>query len=295
MDNDNEFIHVDEQSPDGPEPASSQTLSPIRGFYWLERSLSEIYVPHFKDWFIAALIFSAITTIIPAVIPLAAFPLAIINPLFVAGLLIGAHRIYRNDNSHNASPLQPLQMLEAFKHKQVANIVIYAVITIVLAIAILLILALIIGIDNLQSIDFALISAGNEDYAKELFKMISPAIVWALLLGILFSLATWFAVSLIIFSEQKALPAIGNSFVGGLKNFFAIVVLALVAIVCLIIIALIASLVLAMFGNLATNPVFNIIIETLFTALLLPIGIGVTYIAYREIFLGDIQKSDKSL
>ena len=48
MDNNNEFIHEDEQQSSDFEPAQSQTVSPLRGFFWLERSLSDIYIPHLK-------------------------------------------------------------------------------------------------------------------------------------------------------------------------------------------------------------------------------------------------------
>ena len=126
-------------------------------------------------------------------------------------------------------------------------------------------------------------------------KTISHVIPWAALLAILVSLATWFAVSLILFSNQKAIPAIGNSFVGGLKNFFAVLVFVIVLIVCMIVVVLISSLVLSMFAPLITSSYASVLINTVINALAIPIFIGVTYIAYREIFLGDITKSDKSL
>lgn len=290
MDNNNEFIHEDEQSPNEPQPTQSQTVSPLRGFYWLERSLSEIYVPHFKDWFMAALLYSVITTFIPGVLPSSSVVMAIINPLLIAGLLIGAHHIYTQQGK-----VKPLQMFEAFQHPRVAQIVLYAVITIVLGIAIIGILMAIVGMDNVSGIDWQRFVAGDEAYVRSVLKMIAPAIAWGVLLLILFSLATWFAVSLILFSEQKAFPAIGNSFVGGLKNFFAVLVFAIVALICFIVVALIMSLILGMFGSIVTNPIINLVIDTLFSALIVPIFIGVTYIAYREIFLGDIAKSEKSL
>ncbi|GAA4357745.1 BPSS1780 family membrane protein [Kangiella marina] len=290
MDNNNEFIHEDEQKANDVEPAQSQTVSPLRGFFWLERSLSDIYAPNFKSWFVAALIYSAITGIIPALVPATALIIAIANPLLVAGLLIGAHNVYKQQGD-----IKPLQMFEAFKHKNIAQLVIYTVAAIALGLGIIFILMSIVGMEVLSGIDAARIESGDEAYFTSVLKTISPAIPWAALLIILFSLATWFAVSLILFSDQKAVPAIGNSFVGGLKNFFAVLVFIIVLIVCGFVLILISSLVLAMFGSLLENPFVDVLFNVLINALALPIFIGVTYIAYREIFLGDITKSDKSL
>ena len=290
MDNNNEFIHEDEQQPNNFEPAQSQTVSPLRGFFWLERSLSDIYVPNFKGWFIAALIYSFITNFIPALLPATALILAIVNPIFIAGLLLGAHHVYKQQGE-----VKPLQMFEAFKHQTIGQLVLYTIAAIVLVIAAILILMSIIGFDTLNGIDVARIEAGDEAYGMSVLKTISHVIPWAALLAILVSLATWFAVSLILFSNQKAIPAIGNSFVGGLKNFFAVLVFVIVLIVCMIVVVLISSLVLSMFAPLITSSYASVLINTVINALAIPIFIGVTYIAYREIFLGDITKSDKSL
>ncbi|WP_223668577.1 BPSS1780 family membrane protein [Kangiella shandongensis] len=290
MDNNNEFIHEDEQEPQGSEPARSRTVSPVRGFYWLERSLSEIYVPHFKHWFIAALVYTIITSVIPAFLPSLSIVMAIINPLLIAGLLVGAHKVYTQQGA-----IKPAQIFEAFQHPKIAQVVLYAVIAILLAIIMMSILASMVGMENLKGIDLARIEAGDEAYARSVFELIAPAIPWAVLLLILFSLATWFAISLILFSDQKAFPAIANSFIGGLKNFFAVLILAIVGLICIIVIAFIGTLVLSIFGSLLTNPYINLLIDALVTTLAVPIGVGTTYIAYREIFLGDISKSEKSL
>ena len=290
MDNNNEFIHEDEQSPNQYEPAQSQTISPLRGFFWLERSLSEIYVPHFKAWFVAALIYSAMTTLIPALVPPVAFLFAIINPMLVAGLLLGAHSVYTKQ-----SDVKPLQLLEGFKHKNVVQLVVYTILVIAMFIVAIIILMSIIGFDTLGAIDPVRIQAGDETYVTSVFKQLSPAIPWAVLLFLFFSLATWFSVSLILFSGQNALSSLGNSLVGGLKNFFAVLVFVLVLFVCGIILILLSSLILAMFGSLLANPFVNLLFNVIINTLVMPIFIGVTYIAYREIFLGDITKSEKSL
>ncbi|AKE51473.1 BPSS1780 family membrane protein [Kangiella geojedonensis] len=290
MDNNNEFIHEDEQQPSDFEPAQSQTVSPLRGFFWLERSLSDIYIPHFKSWFIAALVYSFITNFIPALLPPTALVLAIINPILIAGLLLGAHQVYKQQGD-----VKPLQMFEAFKHRTIGQLVLYTVAAITLVIGAILILMSIIGFETLNGIDVARIEAGDEAYGLSVLKTMSHAIPWAALLVILVSLATWFAVSLILFSNQKAIPAIGNSFVGGLKNFFAVLVFVIVLIVCMIAVVMISSLVLSMFSSLISSPYIQALINVVINALATPILIGVTYIAYREIFLGDITKSDKSL
>ncbi|MBV34579.1 MAG: hypothetical protein CMP47_03875 [Rickettsiales bacterium] len=290
MDNNNEFIHEDEQSPSPYEPAQSQTVSPLRGFFWLERSLSEIYAPHFKVWFVAALIYSLMTTLIPALLPPTAFLFAIINPMLVAGLLLGAHAVYTKQGS-----VKPLQLFEAFKHPNVVQLLIYTVLAILLVVAAVLILMSVIGFDTLNAIDLVRVQSGDEAYVTSVFKQLSPAIPWAVLLFLFISLATWFAVSLILFSGQNALASLGNSLLGGLKNFFAVLVFVLTLIVCGIVIVLLSSLIVTMFGSLLANPFVNLIFDLVVNALVIPIFIGVTYIAYREIFLGDITKSENSL
>ena len=290
MDNNDEFIHEDKQPPQDFEPAQSQTVSPIRGFYWLERSLSEIYVPHFKSWFIAALVYSVITSVIPAFLPASALVLAIVNPLFVAGLLLGAHHVYKKQGE-----VKPLQMMAAFQHKRIAQLLLYTVAAVVFVLLATFILVAVIGFDSLKGFDLAGIEAGSEASMKAAFKIISPAIPWAILLIILIGLATWFAMSLILFSNQNAIPAIGNSLVGGLKNFFAVLVFILVLFVCAIVLMLISALVLSIFAGIIANPYVNLVLNVIINALTVPIFVGVTYIAYREIFLGDMTKSEKSL
>lgn len=290
MDNNNEFIHEDEQKPSDFEPAQSQTISPIRGFFWLERSLSDIYAPNFKGWFVAALIYSLLTNFIPALIPASSFIMAIVNPLLIAGLLLGADAVYKKQGS-----VKPLQMFEAFKHKNIGQLVLYTIAAILMVFIATMILMSYIGLEVINGIDMARIEAGDEQYGMSVLKKVAPAIPWAALLAILISLATWFAVSLILFSNQKALPAIGNSFVGGLKNFFAVLVFVVVLIVCLVVIVLITSLILSMFAALIANPYIQVLINVVINALAVPVFIGVTYIAYREIFLGDITKSENSL
>lgn len=290
MDNNNEFIHEDEQKPSDFEPAQSQTISPIRGFFWLERSLSDIYAPNFKGWFVAALIYSLFTTFIPALVPASALIITIINPILIAGLLLGAHAVYKKQGS-----VKPLQMFEAFKHQNIGQLVLYTVAAILMVFIATFILMSYIGLDVINTIDMARIQAGDGQYRMSALKKVAHAIPWAVLLGILISLATWFAVSLILFSNQKAIPAIGNSFMGGLKNFFAVLVFVVVLIVCLFVVVLISSLILSMFAPLIASPYIQALINVVINALVSPIFIGVTYIAYREIFLGDITKSDKSL
>lgn len=290
MDNNNEFIHEDEQTPSQYEPAQSQTMSPLRGFFWLERSLSEIYAPHFKMWFVAALIYSLMTTLIPALVPLTAFLFAIINPMLIAGLLLGAHAIYTKQGG-----IKPLQLFEAFKHPNVVQLLIYTLLAIVLLILAVIVLMSIIGFDTLSAIDLVRIQSGDETYLASVFKQLSPAIPWAVLLFLFISLATWFAVSLILFSGQNALASLGNSLLGGLKNFFAVLVFILTLIVCAIVLVLLSSIIATMFGSILANPFIGLLFDLLINTLVMPIFIGVTYIAYREIFLGDITKSEKSL
>lgn len=290
MDNNNEFIHEDEQQPNDSETTQSRTVSPMRGFFWLERSLSEVYVPYFKSWFVASLIYTFITSILPAFVPMTAIIIALAKPLLLAGLLIGAHLVYTQQTS-----IKPLQMFEAFKSPRVGQVLLYILSAFILAMVLAFILISIVGSETFSGIDLQRIESGDQLYLQSVLKQLAPAIPWGALLIIMLSLATWFAVSLILFSGQDAFPAIGNSFIGGLKNFFAVLVLVIVGFVCLLALTFISGLLLTMLGNLATNPYFNMIFTIITGALMVPIGVGVTYIAYREIFLGDIKKSENSL
>ncbi|NVK22447.1 MAG: hypothetical protein HWD86_08000 [Kangiellaceae bacterium] len=288
MNNDQpEFIHENEEQP---QPAHARLVSPLRGFYWLERGLSDIYIPHFKNWFVVGLVFAVITNLIPAFIPQIALLVGVLNPMFLAGALIGANRIYQQQGS-----VTPTQIFEGFSHKNKANLWFYTAVTIVLVILVFMIIMMLIGPEKLQGLDLARIEAGDEAYATSVLSLFLPILPWMIVLGIALTLATWFAPSLILFHDKKAVPAVFDSFSGGARNILAVIIMLVIAFVSFFVIVLGFSLLLAAFGSLVQSIYFKLALNLVSAALVFPIMISVTYIAYREVFLEDITKSEKSL
>lgn len=289
MDNDNEFIHEDDNN-NAPQPSNPQVVAPSRGFYWLERSLSEIVVPHFGKWFIAGLIYSVVVTLASLVSPALSMIVGILNPIFFAGGYLGAHKVY-----NNTGDIQPGQFFQGFAHSKKVQLLLYSLALIVIVVIAFLIIGSFIGIDALQSIDLAALEAGNQVAAEAVAEMFLSVIGWILLFGFIITLTNWFAPNLILFEDNNAINSMGNSLITGLKNILPFLVLGLVLIGCAIALFLIAFVVMLIVGAILPPNIGQIVMQTLINAAVIPIMIGVGYISYREVFLGDIKKSDNSL
>ncbi|MCW9028881.1 MAG: BPSS1780 family membrane protein [Kangiella sp.] len=296
MDNDNEFIHVDEeQQTPQPNNAQAQIVSPGRGYHWVERSLSEIFVPHFGKWFLAGLIYSLITTILPLLGIILAALVMILNPLFFAGGYLGAHKVQQKTGE-----VTPQQFFEGFTHPRKFALLAYCGIYILIILAISFAFFSAIDVEALAALNWEVMQSGQDQLAvqaevKALAELIGPYFIWMFLSFVALSLAGWFAPNLILFQQQNPLAALLNSFIGGIKNILAMIILVLVMIGIAIIIGLILMLAGLIISALMPPMAAELLMNTLVGAILLPIIIGIGYISYREVYLGDVKKSQNSL
>lgn len=295
MDNNNEFIHVDEEQSPPPPNGQAKVVSPSRGYHWVERSLSEIFVPHFGKWFLAGLIYSLVTTLSPLLSPILAMLVLILNPLFLGGGYLGAHKIQQNSGE-----VTPQQFFEGFSHPQKFSLLLYCGIFAVVTGAIIYAFISAIGVEQLGAIDWKLLETGTNPEAVQpeleaLAELLSPYFLWMFLSFVALSLANWFAPNLILLQNQSPLSALLNSFIGGIKNLLPIIVLALVLIGLGIVIILISMVASAIVSAVLPPMAADLLVSTLLGAILMPVLIGVGYISYREIYLGDVKKSKNSL
>ena len=295
MDKNDEFIHVDEEQAPQPNNGQAQVVSPGRGYHWVERSLSEIFVPHFGKWFLAGLIYSIVTTILPMLGTAIAMLVLILNPMFLAGGYLGANKIQQKTGD-----ITPQQFFEGFAHARKFGLLVYCGLFALIGTVIVFLFVNSIGTENLESINWALLQSGGNQVAvevelKALADLIGPYILWMLLAFIALSLANWFAPNLILFAEQNPLSALLNSFIGGIKNILPMIVLVLVLIGLGIGVGLISMIVGALVGAILPPLAADLLLSTLLTAVLMPVMVGVGYMSYREIYLGDVKKSQNTL
>lgn len=295
MDNNNEFIHVDEEQSPPPSNGQAQVVSPGRGYHWVERSLSEIFVPHFGKWFLAGLIYSIVTTVVPMLGVALAMLVLILNPLFFAGGFIGANKV-----QEKTGDITPQQFFEGFGHTRKFALLIYCVIFAVLGGAIAYAIFSSIGVEELAAIDWATLQAGTDPQAVQaelegFADLIGPYVLWIFLSFIGLSLANWFAPNLILFQQQSPLSALLNSFIAGIKNLLPMIVLVLVLIGLGIVVGLIAMIIGALVSAVLPPVAADLLLSTLMAAVLMPVMAGIGYMSYREIYLGDVKKSKNTL
>jgi|GEM_PF-289243 len=296
MDNDNEFIHVDEeQQTPQPNNAQAQIVSPGRGYHWVERSLSEIFVPHFGKWFLAGLIYSIMSTVLPLLGYAVAMLLVILNPMFMAGGYLGAHKAQQK-----TGPITPQQFFEGFAHPKKFALLAYSGFLTLVMLIIAFGFFSAIGTEQIEALNFAALQGGTDQAAiqaelEAIFHTFRPYLIWMFIISIGITLASWFAPNLILFHAQNPISAFANSFIGGVKNILPMIVLLLVLIGLSIIIGLILLVVSLIFTALLPPLAAELLINTLLAAITIPILVGVAYISYREIFLGDVKESKNSL
>lgn len=295
MDKNDEFIHVDEEQAPQPNNGQAQVVSPGRGYHWVERSLSEIFVPHFGKWFLAGLIYSIATTLLPMLGAAIAMLVLILNPLFLAGGYIGANKVQQK-----AGEVSPQQFFEGFSHPRKFALLIYCGLFALVGTAIVFLFVNSIGTENLQSINWTLLQTGTDTIAveaelKAMADIFGPYMLWIILSFIAVSLANWFAPNLILFADQNPLSAFLNSFIGGIKNILAMIVLVLVLIGLGIAVVLISMIVSALFSAILPPVASYLLLEALRMAVIMPVMVGVGYMSYREIYLGDVKKSQNTL
>lgn len=295
MNNNDEFIHVDEEQSPQPHSGQARVVSPGRGYHWVERSLSEIFVPHFGKWFLAGLIYSVITTVLPMLGAALAMLVLILNPLFFAGGFIGAHKL-----NQKSGTITPQQFFEGFTHAKKLSLLLYCGLFAVVGAAVVYAFLSAIGVDKLQTIDWNLLQSGTDPEAfqaelQAFGELIGPYFLWMFLSFIALSLANWFAPNLILHEQQNPFAAFINSFIGGVKNLLPMIVLVLVLIGLGIAIGLISMIASALLSAILPPLAADLLLSTLLTAIIMPIMVGVGYISYREVYLGDVKQSKNSL
>ncbi len=295
MDKNDEFIHVDEEQAPQPSSGQAQVVSPGRGYHWVERSLSEIFVPHFGKWFLAGLIYSIVTTVLPLLGAAIAMLVLILNPMFLAGGYLGANKVQQKTGD-----VTPQQFFEGFSHARKFALLIYCGLFAFIGAVIVYLFVNSIGAETLQSINWTTLQTGTDTIAveaelKALAEIFGPYMLWIFLTFVAVSLANWFAPNLILFTEQNPLSALLNSFIGGIKNILPMIVLVLVLIGLGIAVGLISMIVGALVSAILPPLAADLLLSTLLTAVLMPVMVGVGYMSYREIYLGDVKKSQNTL
>lgn len=295
MDKNDEFIHVDEEQTPQPGNGQAQVVSPSRGYHWVERSLSEVFVPHMGKWFLAGLIYSIFTTIMPLLGYVFATIVVLLNPIFLAGGYIGANKLQRQTGD-----ITPYQFFEGFLHERKLALIGYCGLFMLILMAIVFAFMFAMSNSGVQGVDLAALQAGVsqgnfEAELQAIAEVIRPYLIWMFIAFIGISLASWFAPNLILFHNQNPASALANSFIGGIKNILPLIVMFLVIVGLFIVLLLVLMVVSLVLTALLPPTAADLVINTFFGAILMPVMVGIGYMSYREVYLGDVKKSQNSL
>lgn len=286
----NEFIYEDKPNPESQPPAQARIVSPTRGFYWLEKSLSDILAPYFSQWFLAGLLYAVIVTVGQLIHPYIEVVVNLLGPFFIAGGILGAHAIKQS----NQAPTRG-QFFSAFTHPSKMNIILLIGVQLLLAAIFVYSMLNAIGVETLQSIDWEKFQAQEDQaYMQQVVQQLFPFIKWMLLFIFLYTLLFWFVMPLIVFEGQFTFKALTQSFIASVKNIGAILVFIIIVIVTLLALGLVLSLVMAVISAVAPQLV-SLIVSVIMTAIFMPIASGIVYISYREVFYGEVEASNKRL
>lgn len=293
FDNNNEFPEPLSEQPETPKSDtmldSPKMVSPSRGFYWLERGLSDVVMPQFSKWFMAGLVYAALVIIAALIDQRLSLVIGVLNPIFMGGAILGAHMAYQKQ------AIPPSQLFKAFAHKNKLALVLYAVLQLILIFIAGYILMSLIGLETLQSIDMNKFQDPKQQaYQAEVFQQLVPAIKPAILIGLIFFFMTWFAPSLILLQDQNPLLAVSKGFFAALKNILAFLVFIVVFIIIMLVIGLIIMLISSLLSAISPTG-SQIVINLALTAVMVPVLAATAYIGYREIFLGDAGQTKEPL
>ena len=264
-------------------------VSPARGFHWLERGLSDVIMPQFSKWFIAGLVYAAISLMIALINQNLSIVFVILNPIIVGGAILGAHAAYQKQ------AIPPMQMFKAFTHANKLPLMLYVLLQLLMLFAAVYFVMTFIGLETFKSVDWVKFQNPEQQaYQEKVFGLLLPALKPALFSGLLFFFATWFVPSLILLQKQNPLFAIGKSFYGAIKNILAFLVFILIFIIIMVIIGIVIAIVSSLLGAISVT-ITQIVINLAMTAIMLPVLAATAYIGYREIFLGDEGEKKESL
>ncbi|WP_251359189.1 BPSS1780 family membrane protein [Kangiella sp. TOML190] len=289
-DNQDEFIFEDRNEQEPKPQAQSRIVSPTRGFYWLEKALSDIVIPHFGKWFVAGLLYSVLLSASQVLHPYAAMLVNLLGPIFIAGGLLGAHQQKQSQQAPSN-----YQFFSAFTHISKLHLVLLIVVQIVIFTVFTYLMFNAIGVEALQSIDWQKVQAQQDQaYLQQVMSQLLPYVKWVIIFGFFYSLLNWFVISLIVFSGQNVFAALANSFIAAIKNIGAVLIFIIITIVIALVLGIILSLIMAAISPLAPQ-IISLAVSTLLTAIIMPIIAAILYVSYREVFFGEIEASSKSL
>lgn len=256
-------------------------VSAGKGIDWVDRSIKQTLAPQLNIWLVIGLIYVVISLILEHIPYINAIVPSLLAPIFSAGLVLGADKIFRGEK------IDVGQLFAGFTLPKTSHLFIVAVLTLVSIIILAIIMFAIIGFDNLK----AMLSGGQvtpEALLGIMTKKIWTMIPVAIISGILLALAFWFPPILIAKHEISAFQAIAMSFKGGLKNILTLIIL--------FILLLIVGFILGFLLTLVVSLLPQFIAEIIGVAVAIPlIGFwaGITYHAYRDIFLGQEQSTNQ--
>jgi uncharacterized membrane protein len=195
------------------------------------------------------LVLSSILSSIPVLNVVGSF----LNPIFTAGIMLGAASQARQEG------LRLEHLFAGFRSGRVGALLMVTVWTLILAVAALLVLVVIAW-----PIVGSLHDGSPGDWLETLgWGRLLLTILGLLVLGVIVGMAVWFAPALIVFHGLGALDALKLSFRGCTRNWLALTIYGLLAIVILVVAAvpLLLGLLIA-----------------------LPVLFASGYISYRDIF-----------
>jgi uncharacterized membrane protein len=180
-----------------------------------------------------------------------------LNPVFTAGMMLGCASLARGEG------LRVEHLFAAFKSGRLGSLLMLTVWVFVIGFGAVLVATVLVGwplVGVWQSVDNP--TPQEVVAAVGVIRLLLIALA-ALVLAVLFAMATWFAPALIVFRGLTALDALKLSFRGCMKSWLALTVYGLVAIALVIV----ASIPLLL-GLLIAIPVLT----------------ASVYAAYRDIF-----------
>lgn len=241
-------------------PLASRTAPWSRGAGWVAEGFREFSVS-WGAWLAIAVIltvFSVVLTVIPVV---GTFALHLLMPIFLGGLMLGLRR------QETGGRVVVSDLFAGFESHAVGRLLLIGLVWVVLHT-----LALMIGVmvalalagtaflTQLAQSEDMLVAAVDLTFSVGL--LIGALVYLALVMPI--AMLMWFAPALVVLEGESAIPAMGHSFVGCMRNFGPYLVYGLV--------------------GLLLFPLLLIVTLGLGFLVLVPVGIASIHAGYRDIF-----------
>lgn len=244
-------------------------------------------MPQWGVWMLIGLIYLIISAVLNFIPIINIIVPTLLAPLFTAGLVLGAHHIYKGEK------IEIGQLFAGFSVPKSNQLFIVGAITIVASLLMLLVVFLFVGSDFLTAI-----FAGGQPDPAVLAKMTGKMLLLiplGFIASILFMLIFWFPPILIARHDLSAIDAIKIGFKGAMKNLGAVIVFVLMLIVVAIALAIVFGIITFILGIISTKLSMLTVILLAIPLALLGVGFwaGTTYHAYHDIFLGQEQSTNQ--